>query len=128
MFLQLHESFLAHQVKNYQEFVLNLNHFEMRLLNLRINFSIYCGLFVLILVVFVLILLHYVSAKFHLFHKIVSIHCHLSSLILIFLSIQKKYIDIFSRQNSCYKIFGFKNSGTKGKFSFCIVLVLALIY
>ena len=35
----------------------NWNHFEMRLLNLRINFFIYCGLFVLILVVFVLFLL-----------------------------------------------------------------------
>ena len=29
-------------------------------------FFIYCGLFVLILVVFVLFLLHYISAKFHL--------------------------------------------------------------
>ena len=38
-------------------FVFNWNHFEMRLLNLRINFFIYCGLFVLILVVFVLFLL-----------------------------------------------------------------------
>ena len=37
--------------------VFNWNHFEMRLLNLRINFFIYCGLFVLILVVFVLFLL-----------------------------------------------------------------------
>ena len=37
----------------------------MRLLYLRINFFIYCELFVLILVVFVLFLLHYVSAKFH---------------------------------------------------------------
>ena len=38
----------------YRIFVLvfNWNHFEMRLLNLRINFFIYCGLFVLILVVF----------------------------------------------------------------------------
>ena len=35
----------------------NWNHFEMRLLNLRINFFIYCGLFVLILVIFVLFLL-----------------------------------------------------------------------
>ena len=36
---------------------------------MRINFfffQIYCGLFVLILVVFELFLLHYVSAKFHL--------------------------------------------------------------
>ena len=41
------------------EAVFNWNHFEMRLLNLRINltFIIYCGLFVLILVVFVLFLL-----------------------------------------------------------------------
>ena len=46
--------------------VFNWNHFQMRLLNLRINFlKIYCGLFVLILVVFVLFLLHYVSAKLH---------------------------------------------------------------
>ena len=37
--------------------VFNWNHFEMRLLNLRINFFIYCRLFVLILVVFVLFLL-----------------------------------------------------------------------
>ena len=37
--------------------VFNWNHFKMRLLNLRINFFIYCGLFVLILVVFVLFLL-----------------------------------------------------------------------
>ena len=35
-------------------------------IHMRINFFIYCGLFVLILVVFVLFLLHYVSAKFHL--------------------------------------------------------------
>ena len=32
--------------------VFNWNHFEMRLLNLRINFCLYCGLFFLILVVF----------------------------------------------------------------------------
>ena len=38
----------------------------MRLLYLRIFFFFYCGLFVLILVVFVLFLLHYVSDKFHL--------------------------------------------------------------
>ena len=44
----------------------NWNHFEMRLFNLRINFFIYCGLFVLILVVFVLFFFHYVSAIFHL--------------------------------------------------------------
>ena len=37
--------------------VFNWNHFEMRLLNLRINFLIYSGLFVLILVVFLLFLL-----------------------------------------------------------------------
>ena len=37
--------------------VFNWNHFEMRLLDLRINFFIYCKLFVLILVVFVLFLL-----------------------------------------------------------------------
>ena len=37
--------------------VFNWNHFEMRLLNLRINFFIYCELFVLILVLFVLLLL-----------------------------------------------------------------------
>ena len=37
--------------------VFNWNHFEMRLLYLRINFFIYCGLFVLILVVFLLFLL-----------------------------------------------------------------------
>ena len=35
----------------------NWNHFEMRLLNLRINFFIYCGLLALILVVSVLFLL-----------------------------------------------------------------------
>ena len=38
----------------------------MRLLNQRINFFIYCIPLVLILVVFVLFLLHYVSAKFRL--------------------------------------------------------------
>ena len=49
-------------------FVFNWNHFEMRLFNLRINFFIYCGLFVLILVgVFCIVsFFHYVSAKFHL--------------------------------------------------------------
>ena len=39
------------------EIVFNWNHFEMRLLNLGINFFIYCGLSVLILVVFVLFFL-----------------------------------------------------------------------
>ena len=48
--------------------VFNWNHFEMRLLNLRINFLIfflfiYCGLFVLILVVFVLFLLPLKKAR-----------------------------------------------------------------
>ena len=38
-------------------FVLNWNNFEMRLLNLNINYFIYCRLYVLILVVFVLFLL-----------------------------------------------------------------------
>ena len=67
------------QVRTEFVIVFNWNHFEMRLLNLRINFFlffnflIYCGLFVLILVVFiffiflsffVLFLLHYVLAKF----------------------------------------------------------------
>ena len=46
--------------------VFNWNHFEMRFLNLRINFFIYCKLFVLILVVFCCFFFHYVSAKFHL--------------------------------------------------------------
>ena len=31
--------------------VFNWNHFEIRLLNVRINFFFYCGLFVLVLVV-----------------------------------------------------------------------------
>ena len=47
--------------------VFNWNHFEMSLLNLRINFFIHCGLFFLILVVFLWrFFFHYVSAKFHL--------------------------------------------------------------
>ena len=46
--------------------VFNWNYFEMRLLNLRINFFICCELFLLILLDFVLFLLYYVSAKFHL--------------------------------------------------------------
>ena len=45
------------QLENSILIVFNWNHFEMRLLNLRIIFFIYCGLFVLILVVFVLFLL-----------------------------------------------------------------------
>ena len=45
--------------------VFNWNHFEMRLLNLRIILFIYCGLFVLILVFF-FFFFHYASAKFHL--------------------------------------------------------------
>ena len=44
----------------------NLDNLSVVFFNLRINSFIYCGLFVLILVVFVLFLLHYVSAKFHL--------------------------------------------------------------
>ena len=57
--------------------VFNSNRFEMRLLNLRINFFIYSGLFVLILVVCLFFFFffflcvycfffYYVSAKFHL--------------------------------------------------------------
>ena len=42
---------------NHYSCLFNWNNFEMRLLDLRINFFIYCGLFVLILVVFVLFLL-----------------------------------------------------------------------
>ena len=47
--------------------VFNWNHFEMRLLNLRIIFFIHCGPFVLILVVFLCcFFFHYVSDTFHL--------------------------------------------------------------
>ena len=45
-------------------FLFNWNHFEMRLLNLRINFFIYCGLFFLILVVFCFFLLFLLSLRF----------------------------------------------------------------
>ena len=45
--------------------VFNWNHFEMRLLNLRINFYLLRTCF-LILVVFLCFFFHYVSAKFHL--------------------------------------------------------------
>ena len=54
--------YLVFHSRVHTEFVIvfNWNHFEMRFLNLRMNFFkffIYCGLFVLILVVFVLFLL-----------------------------------------------------------------------
>ena len=58
-FLCLINPYLVFQSRVRTEFfvlVFNWNHFEMRLFNLRINFFIYCGLFPLILVVFVLFL------------------------------------------------------------------------
>ena len=60
MYQPLNKSRMWHKVKFFKRsliVVFNWNHFEMRLLNLRIDFFIYCGLFVLILVVFVLFLL-----------------------------------------------------------------------
>ena len=66
--------------------VFNWNHFETRLLNLRINFFIYCGIFLLILVGFFLFIylfflccffVHYVSAKFHLWPSSGDFYCDL---------------------------------------------------
>ena len=46
------KSVLKSFLKSFFKLVFNWNHFEIRLLNLRIKFFIYCGVFFLVLVVF----------------------------------------------------------------------------